>query len=153
LGWKITDFGIAFVTVFGVIPSLIIGIVAFAIFSIAIILAGIVSAIIYTLVAVGIVWLLSWGGVFNNLSKHPLRLLIFSIIPIAFVFGWATDHVKGLAVIAPSQFISSNPSITIQQASLTGDAVTFIMTPMNFAIILALILAPILMLTYKKLKK
>ena len=132
VGWSISDLGIAGVTVIGVVPSLIIVGVLFLIGYIALVALGIVSAMIYLLAGIGLLWIISLFGVFRNIWSHPYVLLLFLILPIAFVWGWGTDHIKGLAEMAPAQLISSQPSVTIQQMSLQGQAVSFIITPQFF---------------------
>ena len=132
VGWSISDLGIAGVTVIGVVPSLIIVGVLFIIGYIALVALGIVSAMIYLLAGIGLLWIISLFGVFRNIWSHPYVLLLFLILPIAFVWGWGTDHIKGLAEMAPAQLISSQPSVTIQQMNLQGQAVSFIITPQFF---------------------
>lgn len=136
--WKLSEYGIAAVTVLGVIPSLIIGAILFAVGFTLIVLWGLVSAVIWTIGGVGLVWALSWFGVFSsdNIGRHPKLLLLLGIIPLFFFIGYASDHLRSLAVIAPSRFISANPYLAVQSMSLQGDAVTFIMSNLTFAVIL-----------------
>jgi hypothetical protein len=136
MGWSLGDLGIAGVTVIGVVPSLIIVGVLFLIGYIAMVALGIVSAVIYTLAGVGVLWIISLFGVFKKMWSHPYVLLLFLILPIAFLWGYGTDHIKGLTVLAPAQLISSQPSVTVQQMSLQGQAVSFIITPQFFGGIL-----------------
>ena len=157
MGWSLGDMGIAGVTVLGVVPSLIIVGVLFLVGYIAMVLLGIVSAVIYTLAGVGLLWFISLFGVFKNMWSHPYVLLLFLILPAAFLWGYGTDHIKGLAVLSPAQLISSQPSVTVQQMSLQGQAVSFIITPQFLAgiligagIIIALISMPFLKRTKKK---
>ena len=136
MGWSLGDLGIAGVTVIGVVPSLVIVGVLFLIGYIAMVALGIVSAVIYTLAGVGVLWIISLFGVFKNMWSHPYVLLLFLILPIAFLWGYGTDHIKGLTILAPAQLISSQPAVTVQQMSLQGQAISFIITPQFFGGIL-----------------
>ncbi|MGD6808543.1 MAG: hypothetical protein ACQCN3_02480 [Candidatus Bathyarchaeia archaeon] len=152
MGWKISDFGIAMFAVLGVIPSLIIIGVLFAVFGVVLFVTGLVSAMIYFLAGIGVLWGLSAFGVFKSWKGWLLAPLILLGMTS---WGYMTDHVAGLSMMSPAQFISLNPTITIAQGSLTGDAVTFIMTPAVFGAFLFVTGLIIGMLTWKfgKLKK
>jgi hypothetical protein len=160
MGWSLSDIGIGGATValttLGIIPSLIIVGVIFLIAAVTMFALGLVSAVIYTLAAVGVLWIISLLGVFRNVWSHPWTLLFFLLIPAGFLWGYGTDHIKGLTMAAPAQWISSNPALTMQQDSLAGKSVAFIMTPQVFGGILifagAVILAAVLMLKWKPKK-
>ena len=155
MGWSLSDLGIAGVTVLGVVPSLIIVGVLFLVCYIAMVLLGLVSAVIYTLAGVGLLWFISLTGVFKNMWSRPYVLLLFLILPVAFIWGWCTDHVHFLAMLAPAQFISNNPTIKVQQMSLQGQTVAFITTPQAIAgtLFAIAILALLAVAVYKKKKR
>ena len=83
MGWSISDLGIAAVTVLGVVPSLLIAGLVFLMGFATLVLLGLVSAVLYAVIAVGFLWLLSLFGVFNasNISNHPKTLLLLLIVP------------------------------------------------------------------------
>ncbi len=155
MGWSLSDLGVAggttAITVLGVVPSLIIVGLVFVIGAVALYVLGLVSAVIYTLAGVGVLWFASLFGVFKSLWAYPAAALF---LVIAFLWGWGTDHIKLLTMLAPAQFISSNPTVTVGQMSLEGKTVAFIMTPQVFGGILvfvgAVILAAVIVLKEKK---
>ena len=156
MGWSLGDLGIGAITVIGVVPSLIIVGVLFLIGYVAMLLLGIVSAVVYTLAGVGVLWIFSFFGIFKNAWSHPYVLLLFLILPASFLWGWGTDHIKLFWALAPAQLISSQPSLTIQQMNLQGQAVSFIITPQflgGLLVGIAVFLLALAVATKKKKKR
>jgi hypothetical protein len=152
MGWKIGDLGIAGVTVIvaaiGFIPALLVGILAFTLFFVWLAITHLVSAVLYTIAAVGLVWLLSWAGTFKKIGKHPKRLLIFLIIPIAFLTGYLSDNTLTLKIISSEQFIKANQPVPVGQMSIQGQITNFIVTPEGIGLLLTFILVAVVLATF-----
>lgn len=153
--WSLADLGVAGVTVLGVIPSLIIAAVVFVVGFAVLAIYGLVSAFLWGLLGVGLIWVMSWFGVFDRkrLEKNPKMYLLFLVVPAFFVFGYLTDHIQSLNAIAPARFISANPSITTLQMSSQGQAVSFVMSNFAFAAMTMLTATALSIYAYLKLKK
>jgi len=138
-------------TTIGFIPALLIVGILFIIGAAAIFLLGLVSALIYGLAAVGIIALLNLLGFIN--IRRPWTLLLFLIIPIMMLWGYGTDHIQGLSLLSPAQFLSENPTLTINQMDIQGEAIHLIMTPQAFGAVLVLIGIICTLLIFAKTRK
>jgi hypothetical protein len=153
--WSLADLGIAGVTVLGVIPSLIIAAIVFTVGFAVLAIYGLISAVLWALGGVALIWIMSWFGVFKRsyLKDHPKAYLLFLVIPAFFTIGYFTDHIPELSAIAPAQFISSNPSITAMQMNAEGQAINFVMSNTAFGAMAIVAATALILYSYVKLKK
>ena len=122
MGWSLSDLGIAGFTLIGVFPALLIISVFFLIGGIGLYVAGLVSAMIYFLAGVGVLWILKVLGVF----KHPLGYLSLLILPVAALWGWGVDNLTFLAMMpSPANWLASQPQIALPMNDVNGFPVVF----------------------------
>jgi len=122
LGWSLSDLGIAGFTLIGVFPALLIISVFFLIGGIGLYVAGLVSAMIYFLAGVGVLWILKVLSVF----KHPLGYLSLLILPVAALWGWGVDNLTFLAMMpSPANWLASQPQIALPMNDVNGFPVVF----------------------------
>jgi len=126
MGWSLSDLGIAGFTVIGVVPAFILIGVMFLIGGLGLYFAGLVSAMIYFLAAVGIIWFMKVLHFFS----HPVGYLIGAVVLIAMpLLGWGRDNLTWLAMMpSPAEWIISEPKITLYTNSYTGDALSFVLS-------------------------
>jgi hypothetical protein len=126
--------------------------IAFVVGYVVLLALGWVSAVLYGALALGLVCLI--GKLSGSFLKS--HWYIIAIIPVMAVIGYCSDHVRSLSMIAPAQWISSNPEFALQQASLEGSNITVVMTPQVFGAMLflaGLAIGAIAMFRYKSVKR
>jgi hypothetical protein len=129
MGWSLSDMGIAGFTLVGVVPALIIIGALFLFGGLALYFAGLMSAMLYFLAGVGVLWFLKLFGVFN----HAWGYLFLLILPVAALVGWGVDNLTFLSMLPnPGTWLALEPEIVLSTNDLTGDVTSFIFNFQNF---------------------
>lgn len=152
MGWSISDLGIAGFTLVGVVPALIIIGVLFLFGGLALYFAGLMSAMLYFLAGVGVLWFLKLFGVFNN----PMGYISLLILPVAAIVGWGVDNITLFSVLPNlGNWLASEPMIVLSTNDLTGDVISFVLNFQNFGwiiLILGVVFGVISVALFKKRK-
>ena len=127
--------------------ALIVCAVVFIAGYITLLLLGLVSAVIYALFGMGLVWL---TGAFSRktLEKHPQ---IIFIVPMLFLFGLVVDHLPNLAMLSLADWIGSD--IVIAQNSWFSALPVALPGYMLFAVIALVVAVAVLAVMVVHIKR
>lgn len=129
--WSLKDYGIAGFTLVGVLPAFIIIGVVFALGGTWLYFQGLVSAAIYFLAGLGVLWILKVFGVFRN----PYGYLFLLILPAMALWGWGVDNIPFLSAMSLSSVPTS--TYTLYSNAFDGGFVAWTLTPEVFGMILS----------------
>jgi hypothetical protein len=121
--WSLSDYSKVPFAVLGVVPALIIIGVLFAFGGAWLWAAGLVSAAIYFLAGIGLLWISKLFGVFNSIWGYLFAVVL--LLGMA-AWGWGTDNLSFLSSFSSLNLIGS--TVVLQQASWQSDAISFVVS-------------------------